>query len=135
MIFERLYEKADSPEFRGCAFALAVAEHGDPERVVTVARTHKRMVRDIFETVMSKAGCDWIRPPPTFRFFTKAHLPPSRSGAIRMPYSSPGLCALGIRSRHRRDILRRQDMTKTIDYFFGIGSPGLSRHGAFRHAR
>jgi hypothetical protein len=56
VIFERLYEKADSPEFRGCAFALAVAEHGDSERVVTVARTHKRMVRDIFETVMSKAG-------------------------------------------------------------------------------
>ncbi|MHC2071976.1 TetR/AcrR family transcriptional regulator [Agrobacterium tumefaciens] len=56
VIFERLYEKADSPEFRGCAFALAVAEHGNSERVVTVARTHKRMVRDIFETVMSKAG-------------------------------------------------------------------------------
>jgi AcrR family transcriptional regulator len=55
VIFERLYEKADSPEFRGCAFALAVAEHGDSDRVVTVARTHKRMVRDIFETVMSKA--------------------------------------------------------------------------------
>ncbi|MDH7803927.1 MULTISPECIES: TetR/AcrR family transcriptional regulator [unclassified Rhizobium] len=59
VIFERLYEKADSPEFRGCAFALAVAEHGDSERVVTVARTHKRMVRDIFEAVMSKAG---VRP-------------------------------------------------------------------------
>ncbi|KJF69738.1 TetR/AcrR family transcriptional regulator [Rhizobium nepotum] len=56
VIFERLYEKADSPEFRGCAFALAVAEHGDSERVVTVARTHKRMVRDIFEAVMLKAG-------------------------------------------------------------------------------
>lgn len=56
LIFERLYEKADSPEFRGCAFALAVAEHGDSERVVTVARIHKRMVRDIFQTVMSKAG-------------------------------------------------------------------------------
>ncbi|WP_425961215.1 TetR/AcrR family transcriptional regulator [Rhizobium nepotum] len=56
VIFERLYEKADSPEFRGCAFALAVAEHGDSGRVVTVARTHKRMVRDIFEAVMLKAG-------------------------------------------------------------------------------
>ncbi|MFK3777662.1 TetR/AcrR family transcriptional regulator [Agrobacterium sp. NPDC089420] len=58
-IFERLYEKADSPEFRGCAFALAVAEHGDSERVITVARTHKRMVRDIFQAVMSKAE---VRP-------------------------------------------------------------------------
>ena len=56
VIFERLYEKADSPEFRGCAFALAVAEHGDSERVVSVARTHKKAVGDIFRAVMSKAG-------------------------------------------------------------------------------
>lgn len=56
LIFERLYDKADSPEFRGCAFALAVAEHGDSERVVTVARTHKKMVRDIFDNIMSRVG-------------------------------------------------------------------------------
>ena len=54
VIFERLHEKADSPEFRGCAFALAVAEHGDSARVVSVARTHKRMVRDIFRTIAAK---------------------------------------------------------------------------------
>lgn len=54
LIFERLYEKADSPEFRGCAFALAVAEHGDSERVVSVARTHKKMVGDIFRDIMSR---------------------------------------------------------------------------------
>uniref|UniRef100_UPI003100AD81 TetR/AcrR family transcriptional regulator n=1 Tax=Neorhizobium sp. EC2-8 TaxID=3129230 RepID=UPI003100AD81 len=56
LIFERLHEKADSPEFRGCAFALAVAEHGDSERVVSVARTHKAMVREIFSSIMSRAG-------------------------------------------------------------------------------
>lgn len=55
VIFERLYEKADSPEFRGCAFALAVAEHGDSERVVSVARTHKTKVREIFGAIMEKA--------------------------------------------------------------------------------
>ncbi|OLP57298.1 transcriptional regulator [Rhizobium rhizosphaerae] len=55
-IFERLYEKADSPDFRGCAFALAVAEHGDSEKVSAAARTHKAMVREIFTTVLSKAG-------------------------------------------------------------------------------
>jgi AcrR family transcriptional regulator len=59
LIFERLYEKADSPEFRGCAFALAVAEHGESERVVSVARTHKEAVGDIFRAIMSRAG---IRP-------------------------------------------------------------------------
>ncbi|TWF58935.1 TetR/AcrR family transcriptional regulator [Neorhizobium alkalisoli] len=56
LIFQRLHEKADSPEFRGCAFALAVAEHGDSERVVSVARTHKAMVRDIFAAIMTKAS-------------------------------------------------------------------------------
>ncbi len=56
LIFQRLYEKADSPEFRGCAFALAVAEHGDSERVVSVARTHKAMVRDIFAAIMAKTS-------------------------------------------------------------------------------
>jgi AcrR family transcriptional regulator len=55
LIFERLYEKADSPEFRGCAFALAVAEHGDSERIVSVARLHKKMVGDIFRDIISKA--------------------------------------------------------------------------------
>ncbi|SMD14730.1 TetR/AcrR family transcriptional regulator [Rhizobium sp. RU36D] len=56
LIFERLHEKADSPEFRGCAFALAVAEHGDSERVVTVARTHKKVVSEIFRAIVTRAG-------------------------------------------------------------------------------
>lgn len=51
-IFERLFEKAESQEFRGCAFALAVAEHGDSERVVAVARTHKQTVLDIFRQIV-----------------------------------------------------------------------------------
>lgn len=55
LIFERLHEKADSPEFRGCAFALAVAEHGDSERVVTVARTHKKVVSEIFRAIVVRA--------------------------------------------------------------------------------
>lgn len=54
VIFERLYEKAGTPEFRGCAFALAVAEHGDSERVVSVARAHKAKVQEIFATIMSR---------------------------------------------------------------------------------
>lgn len=53
LIFQRLHEKADSPDFRGCAFALAVAEHGDSERVVSVARRHKAEVAKIFSAVMS----------------------------------------------------------------------------------
>lgn len=55
-IFERLHEKADSPEFRGCAFALAVAEHGESERVVNIARRHKQSVRDVFASVLTRAG-------------------------------------------------------------------------------
>lgn len=56
LIFERLFEKADSQEFRGCAFALAVAEHGDSDRVVAVAREHKNAVRDIFHAILAHAG-------------------------------------------------------------------------------
>ncbi|TCM52795.1 TetR family transcriptional regulator [Rhizobium sp. PP-F2F-G48] len=52
-IFRRLYDKADSPEFRGCAFALAVAEHGDSERVTTIARTHKAAIGDVFRRVLA----------------------------------------------------------------------------------
>ncbi|MFT4180339.1 MAG: TetR/AcrR family transcriptional regulator [Rhizobium sp.] len=61
-IFEQLHEKADSPEFRGCAFALAVAEHGESERVVTIAREHKRSVREIFATVLARAGVTATAP-------------------------------------------------------------------------
>ncbi|MFF2321477.1 TetR/AcrR family transcriptional regulator [Agrobacterium sp. NPDC058088] len=56
LIFEQLHEKADSPDFRGCAFALAVAEHGESERVVVVARAHKAMVREVFATILARAG-------------------------------------------------------------------------------
>lgn len=55
-IFEELYEKAASPDFRGCAFALAVGEHGDPEKVSSVARLHKTMVRDVFVAVLANAA-------------------------------------------------------------------------------
>lgn len=62
IIFERLHEKADSPEFRGCAFALAVAEHGESERVVSIAREHKRSVRDIFARILAGAGISETAP-------------------------------------------------------------------------
>lgn len=61
-IFESLFAKVDSPEFRGCAFALAVAEHGDSERVVSVAREHKRAVRAIFKAIMLRAGATSEQP-------------------------------------------------------------------------
>lgn len=55
-IFDMLFEKADNPDFRGCAFALAVAEHGDSERVVNVARTHKNAVRTLLGAILARAG-------------------------------------------------------------------------------
>ncbi|MDD2867387.1 TetR/AcrR family transcriptional regulator [Neomegalonema sp.] len=55
-IFDQLRAKADAPEFRGCAFALAVAEHGESERVSAIARTHKTAVREIFARILSEAG-------------------------------------------------------------------------------
>lgn len=61
-IFLRLHEKADSPDFRGCAFAMAVAEHEASERVVTIARLHKAAVQKIFRNVMAQAGSSTSGP-------------------------------------------------------------------------
>ncbi len=55
-IFEKLFEKADSPEFRGCAFALAVAEHGESARITTIVRQHKAKLRDVFDGIVARAG-------------------------------------------------------------------------------
>ncbi|WP_183753159.1 TetR/AcrR family transcriptional regulator [Pseudochelatococcus contaminans] len=55
-IFDMLYKKADSPDFRGCAFSLAVAEHRDSEQVVRVAREHKAAIRAIIGAVMARGG-------------------------------------------------------------------------------
>ena len=59
-IFERLTEKAEDPEFRGCAFALAVAEHGEADKIVAMARLHKREVAQILTAIARAAG----RPDP-----------------------------------------------------------------------
>lgn len=56
ILFDHLHAKADSPEFRGCAFALAVAEHGESASVAEIARRHKAAVRAIFARVLRESG-------------------------------------------------------------------------------
>ncbi len=56
VIFARLHEKAENPEFRGCAFALAVAEHGESARIVGLARYHKQAVADVLHGIVRRAG-------------------------------------------------------------------------------
>lgn len=55
-IFTRLYEKAANADFRGCAFALAVAENGQSPRVVDLARFHKRTVEDVLVGIAASSG-------------------------------------------------------------------------------
>lgn len=55
-IFDRLYIKADQPEFRGCAFGLAVAEHGESQRIVGLARMHKTAVAGVLDTIARRFG-------------------------------------------------------------------------------
>lgn len=55
-IFDRLAEKAEDKAFRGCAFALAVAEHGDSEKIVTLARLHKQAIADALLALAQEAG-------------------------------------------------------------------------------
>lgn len=55
-IFDRLHHKASNPEFRGCAFGLAVAEHGDSARLVALARMHKTAVARVLHDIARRAG-------------------------------------------------------------------------------
>lgn len=55
-IFERLFQKAGNPEFRGCAFGLAVAEHGESERITGLARMHKTEVAAVLDAIAHRAG-------------------------------------------------------------------------------
>lgn len=75
VIFERLHEKAEDPEFRGCAFALAVAEHGDAPRIRTLARFHKQAVAGLLRDVADRAGL----PDPAA---TASHLALLYDGAL-----------------------------------------------------
>lgn len=53
-LFDWLYARADS-DFRGCAFLLAVAEHGDSPEIRTVVREHKDAVREMFARALGKS--------------------------------------------------------------------------------
>lgn len=55
-IFDRLHLKASNPDFRGCAFGLAVAEHGDSARLVELARMHKTSVAALLHDIARRAG-------------------------------------------------------------------------------
>lgn len=55
-IFDRLAEKAENPVFRGCAFALAVAEHGDSQKIVGLARLHKQAVARTLLAIARRAS-------------------------------------------------------------------------------
>jgi AcrR family transcriptional regulator len=61
-IFKNLHEKAGTPDFRGCAFALAVAEYGDLEQVVAIAREHKSQILKLFVVIMAEAGVARSKP-------------------------------------------------------------------------
>lgn len=56
LIFDRLYQKAENPEFRGCAFGLAVAEHGESTRITGLARMHKSAVAAVLDGIALRAG-------------------------------------------------------------------------------
>ncbi|MFS2151341.1 TetR/AcrR family transcriptional regulator [Rhizobium sp. Rhizsp42] len=57
-IFRDLHSKASVPGFRGCAFALAVAECGDIDGVAETASKHKAFVRGIFGRIASAVRGD-----------------------------------------------------------------------------
>ncbi|WP_208508220.1 TetR/AcrR family transcriptional regulator [Variovorax paradoxus] len=54
-VFELLHAKAESPDFRGCAFMLAVAENEGSEEVRAIARMHKQTVQALFAELLPPA--------------------------------------------------------------------------------
>jgi AcrR family transcriptional regulator len=60
VVFDLLYQKAGSPDFRGCAFMLAVAENETSEDVRAIARRHKDAVLALF-TELLPPGLDDAR--------------------------------------------------------------------------
>ncbi|MDM0118423.1 TetR/AcrR family transcriptional regulator [Variovorax arabinosiphilus] len=61
-VFELLHDKAESPDFRGCAFMLAVAENEVSDEVRRIARAHKDAVLALFVSLLPS---DWPRPAKT----------------------------------------------------------------------
>ncbi|MDM0041309.1 TetR/AcrR family transcriptional regulator [Variovorax sp. J22G21] len=55
-LFDLLHEKAETPDFRGCAFMLAVAENESSDQVRQIARTHKKAVLELFAALLPP---DW----------------------------------------------------------------------------
>jgi len=55
-IFDFLHAKALTPDFRGCAFMIAVAENEASEGVRRIAREHKDAVQSLFAELLP---CDW----------------------------------------------------------------------------
>jgi AcrR family transcriptional regulator len=50
-LFKGLEELANSVDFRGCAFMLAIAEHEESEAVRIVVRSHKDAVKEVFHSI------------------------------------------------------------------------------------
>lgn len=57
-IFGLLEKKANTEEFRGCAFLMAVSEFSDAPRVIEIARDHKLAVREIFRRALPPEADD-----------------------------------------------------------------------------
>jgi AcrR family transcriptional regulator len=57
-IFDLLYVKAGTPDFRGCAFMLAVAENEGSDEVLEIARAHKAAVLELFAELLPSTWID-----------------------------------------------------------------------------
>lgn len=62
--FDSLKKKARQPQFRGCAFVMAVNEFPDSAAIGSIAREHKQAVRAHFAALLRPAGA----PPQLSRY-------------------------------------------------------------------
>lgn len=57
-VFDLLGATIESGGFRGCAFLMAVAEHGESERIRDAARGYKLFIRDHFRAMVDGVATD-----------------------------------------------------------------------------
>jgi AcrR family transcriptional regulator len=57
-VFDMLTTTLESGGFRGCAFLMAVAEHGESERIREAAHGYKLFIRDHFRTMVDGLATD-----------------------------------------------------------------------------
>ncbi|WP_293868194.1 TetR/AcrR family transcriptional regulator [uncultured Alsobacter sp.] len=98
--FDLLIGSLSAPDFRGCAFLMAVAEHGDSAAIRSAARGYKEFIRNQFFAIVR----DHVHDPETLTEQLALLYEGAIATAVIRPDASPGdhakRCALLLFSQY-----------------------------------